>query len=443
MARGNVFNLRLLYFAGIDIPHIIEENGQQRADIFFSKKRSGGTNPLKELLEVCFYDLKLIRVKMKHRMLLDVHVSLRRPNHLRIMPAQERVGNHQQVRVEIIGVRDIGKFCCHLPDEKVSRRYIKRFVVAEKRHRSTLAEQMYVVVRMEGLRMDEIGKDIINQVVLHHSWPLCRTNISIFQQNGKIGKSFSIQGNNALGKAPYLRVRKTTVIMKTLLALALILTTSCSARNTETPEINQNTTLPQLDKMLARLGLEYLDLVYLHQPLGDYNGAWKELEKALEMGKVRAIGISDFDFNDELFESIVVPAKVKPQMFQIECHPYAQREHWQEMAAKYNIQIESWFPLGGRDSHGEILRDPVINAIAKAHGKSAAQVIIRWHLQKGFCVVPGSSNPAHIQENIESFGFALSGEEMNQIAALNKEKRYFNMSYEQIKAWMGGYELWD
>ena len=98
--------------------------------------------------------------------------------------------------------------------------------------------------------------------------------------------------------------------------------------------------------MLARLGLEYLDLVYLHQPLGDYNGAWKELEKALEMGKVRAIGISDFDFNDELFESIVAPAKVKPQMF----------------------QIESWFPLGGRDSHGEILRDPVINEIAKAHG---------------------------------------------------------------------------
>ena len=104
----------------------------------------------------------------------------------------------------------------------------------------------------------------------------------------------------------------------------------------------------------------------------------------------------------------------------------------QEMAAKYDIQIESWFPLGGRDSHGEILRDPVINAIAKAHGKSAAQVIIRWHLQKGFCVVPGSSNPAHIQENIESFSFTLSDDEMKQIAALNKEKRYFNMTYEQI-----------
>ena len=97
----------------------------------------------------------------------------------------------------------------------------------------------------------------------------------------------------------------------------------------------------------------------------------------------------------------------------------------------------------GRDSKGEILRDPVVNAIARAHGKSAAQVIIRWHLQKGFCVVPGSSNPAHIQENIESFTFTLSDDEMKQIAALNKEKRYFNMSYEQIKAWMGDYELWD
>ena len=85
----------------------------------------------------------------------------------------------------------------------------------------------------------------------------------------------------------------------------------------------------------------------------------------------------------------------------------------------------------------------IINAIAKAHGKSAAQVIIRWHLQKGFCVVPGSSNPAHIQENIESFSFTLSDDEMKQIATLNKEKRYFNMSYEQIKAWMGDYELWD
>lgn len=172
-------------------------------------------------------------------------------------------------------------------------------------------------------------------------------------------------------------------------------------------------------------------------------GGWKALEATLEAGKVRTIGISDFDFDDELFNSIVEPARIKPQMFQIECHPYAQREHWQEMAKKYNIQIECWFPLGGRDSHGEILRDPVINEIAAAHGKSAAQVIIRWHIQKGFSVVPGSSNPQHIQENIEVFDFELNDAEMAKMASLNQEKRYFNMTYQQIKDWMENYEIWD
>lgn len=208
-------------------------------------------------------------------------------------------------------------------------------------------------------------------------------------------------------------------------------------------EYGEEVTPKQLDKMLERLGLEYIDLVYLHQPLRDYNGGWRALEKALEAGKVRAIGISDFDFSDELFNSIVEPARIKPQMFQIECHPYAQREHWQEMAKKYDIKIECWFPLGGRDSKGEILRDPVIGEIAKAHGKSAAQIIIRWHIQKGFCVVPGSSNPKHIKENIEVFDFELTQDEMMKMASLNKEKRYFNMTYKQIKEWMENYELWD
>lgn len=111
------------------------------------------------------------------------------------------------------------------------------------------------------------------------------------------------------------------------------------------------------------------------------------------------------------------------------------RKHWQEMCAKHNIQIECWFPLGGRESKGELLRDPVINEIAKAHGKSAAQIIIRWHLQEGFSVIPGSSNPRHIQENIEVFDFALSNYDMFRIHQLDKEKRYFNMPYEDQKKW--------
>lgn len=208
-------------------------------------------------------------------------------------------------------------------------------------------------------------------------------------------------------------------------------------------EYGEGKTLKAIDRMLGRLGLEYIDLVYFHQSIGDYVGGWKEMEKALEMGKVRAIGISNFDVNDSIWNSLVETARIKPQIVQIECHPYAQRRHWQEMAAKHDIKIECWFPLGGRDSKGEILRDPVINRIAKAHGKTAAQVIIRWHIQEGFSVIPGSSNPAHIQENIEVFDFELSEEEMAKMASLNQEMRCFNMTYRQIKDWMENYEIWD
>ena len=200
-------------------------------------------------------------------------------------------------------------------------------------------------------------------------------------------------------------------------------------------EYGEGKTLKAIDRMLGRLGLEYIDLVYFHQSIGDYVGGWKEMEKALEMGKVRAIGISNFDVNDSIWNSLVETARIKPQIVQIECHPYAQRRHWQEMVAKHDIKIECWFPLGGRDSKGEILRDPVINRIAKAHGKTAAQVIIRWHIQEGFSVIPGSSNPAHIQENIEVFDFELSEAEMQQMRALDKEARYFNMPYEDQKRW--------
>ena len=200
-------------------------------------------------------------------------------------------------------------------------------------------------------------------------------------------------------------------------------------------EYGEGKTLKAIDRMLGRLGLEYVDLVYFHQSIGDYIGGWKEMEKALEMGKVRAIGISNFDVNDSIFNSLVETARIKPQIMQIECHPYAQRKHWQEMVKKHGMKIESWFPLGGRDSKGEILRNPIINEIAKAHGKTAAQVIIRWHIQEGFSVIPGSSNPTHIQENIDVFDFVLADEEMQQIRSLDKEARYFTMPYEQQKKW--------
>ena len=208
-------------------------------------------------------------------------------------------------------------------------------------------------------------------------------------------------------------------------------------------EYGKGKTLPATDRMLKRPGLDHIDLVYLHHPVGDYVGAWHELEEAQRQGKVRAIGISDFDVNDSIFHSLIDSAKVMPQCFQIECHPYAQRAHWQDVARKYGIQIECWFPLGGRDSHGAILRDPVINSIAKAHGKTPGQVILRWHIQKGFSVVPGIDELKYIDEDMSIFDFSLTDEEMQRIAALNKEQRYFNMPYEEQKRRFGAYELWD
>ena len=208
-------------------------------------------------------------------------------------------------------------------------------------------------------------------------------------------------------------------------------------------EYGEGKTLKAIERMLGRLGLDYIDLVYFHQPMGDFVGGWKEMEMALSMGMVRAIGISNFDTSDSLFDQLIASVKVKPQIMQIECHPYAQRKHWQERCAAEGIQIECWFPLGGRDSKGEILRDPVINEIAQAHGKSAAQVIIRWHMQEGFSVIPGSSNPAHIKENIDVLDFALSNVEMQRIRALDKEARYFNMPYEQQVKWFSGWNPTD
>lgn len=188
-----------------------------------------------------------------------------------------------------------------------------------------------------------------------------------------------------------------------------------------------------LDKMLDRLDLDYIDLVYLHQPVGNYDRAWSSLVEAQKQGKVKAIGISNFDKVESIFDSFIKTATVKPQAMQLECHPYAQRVHWQKKLKKYGIVQENWYPLGGRQSNGLILKDSVINEIAKAHNKSAAQIIIRWHVQKGFAVIPGTSNPDYIKENIEVFDFKLTKDEMKKIEKLNTEVRIFNPPFEEQK----------
>lgn len=198
-------------------------------------------------------------------------------------------------------------------------------------------------------------------------------------------------------------------------------------------EYGQGKTLKAIDEMLERMQLDYIDLLYVHQPVGDFVGAWKDMEKAVAMGKVRALGISNFDASDEVFEKIMSESTVKPAVLQIECHPYAQRLAVRKKAKAHNIQVECWFPLGGAMSNRALLKDPTIMEIAKAHGKTAAQVILRWHIQEGFSVIPGASNPDYIKENIDIFDFTLTDDEMAEMRGLNKERRFFNMSFSDVE----------
>ena len=203
-------------------------------------------------------------------------------------------------------------------------------------------------------------------------------------------------------------------------------------------EYGEGTTLKAIDEMLERMQLDYIDLLYVHQPVGDFVGAWKDMEKAVRMGKVRALGISNFDANDEVWDEIMAAATIKPAVLQIECHPYAQRVEIRKKAAQEGIQVECWFPLGGAMSNGALFKDPVIRRIAEAHGKTPAQVILRWHIQEGFSVIPGASNPDYIQENIQIFDFALTDEEMAQMRSLNKEQRFFNATLDDVKRMVWG-----
>ena len=206
-------------------------------------------------------------------------------------------------------------------------------------------------------------------------------------------------------------------------------------------EYGEGKTLKAIDEMLERMQLDYIDLLYVHQPVGDFVGAWKDMEKAVRAGKVRALGISNFDANDEVWDEIMSAATIKPAVLQIECHPYAQRVEMRRKAAAEGIQVECWFPLGGAMSNGALFEDPVIRKIAAAHGKTPAQVILRWHIQEGFSVIPGASNPDYIKENIQIFDFVLTDDEMAQMRSLDKEQRFFNATLEDVEKMVSGANL--
>ena len=186
-------------------------------------------------------------------------------------------------------------------------------------------------------------------------------------------------------------------------------------------EYGEGKTAKAIDKMLERLQTEYIDLLLLHQQFGDYLGAWKDMEKAVAEGKVKSIGLSNFE--SERLEEVLAAATINPSVLQVECHPYYQQNDLKKRIAPYHTVIESWYPLGHGDA--ALIEEPVFTKLAEKYGKTNAQVILRWHIQEGIIVFPKSTNPVHIKENIDIFDFELTEEEMNEIRQLDKGFRYY------------------
>ena len=180
-----------------------------------------------------------------------------------------------------------------------------------------------------------------------------------------------------------------------------------------------------IDAALSDLDVDYIDLMLIHQPGVDDAGVYKAMEEAVENGKLHSIGISNY-YTKEQVDEVLTFAEITPAVIQNENHLYYQNSELRDYAEQYGIMIESWYPFGGRGHTQEHFSDPVITAIAASHGKTPAQVILRWHLQAGFIAIPGSSNPDHIAENYDIFDFELSDEEMARISALDRHTRYEN-----------------
>lgn len=177
-----------------------------------------------------------------------------------------------------------------------------------------------------------------------------------------------------------------------------------------------------IDEALEKLDVEYIDLMLLHHPGTNDVEAYRAMEQAVRDGKIRSIGLSNW-YIEEL-EEFLPQIEIMPAVVQNEIHPYYQEQEVVPYIQSLGIVTQGWYPLGGRGHTSELLGDETLNKIAEAHGVSAAQVILRWNLQRGVIVIPGSSNPEHIRENLDLFGFELSDDEMERIAALNRDEKH-------------------
>lgn len=190
---------------------------------------------------------------------------------------------------------------------------------------------------------------------------------------------------------------------------------------------------------LERLGVDYVDLLYIHQPAGNWLAGYRQPEKALRDGKARSIGISNFE--GKYIQELETKWETAPQFIQVEAHPYfTQKDLWVTLD-KYDIRLMSWYPLGHGDK--SLIQEPVFAELGKKYGKTPAQVILRWHVQMGFVVIPGSKNVDHIKDNLNIMDFELTADEMAEIAKLDKGERYYHRTEEQLvqfAAWKPDFE---
>lgn len=179
---------------------------------------------------------------------------------------------------------------------------------------------------------------------------------------------------------------------------------------------------------LERLGVEYVDLLYIHQPAGNWLAGYRQLEKAYKEGKIKSIGISNFE--GKYIEELKTKWEIVPQFIQVEAHPYFTQTELRQTLDKYNIKLMSWYPLG----HGDkaLINEPIFAELGNKYGKSSAQIILRWHTQMGFVVIPGSKNVDHIRDNLDILDFELTANEMAEITKLDKNTRYYNRTDSQL-----------
>ena len=186
-----------------------------------------------------------------------------------------------------------------------------------------------------------------------------------------------------------------------------------------------------VDETLKRLGTDYIDLLFLHQPTDNWREGYRQIEKAYKEGKVKAIGLSNFP--DELLKEAIDTMEIKPQVVQVEAHPYYPQIELKKVLVQTGMGLMAWYPLG----HGDkaLIGEPVFGELAAKYGKSNAQIILRWHVQSGNIVIPGSKNPGHIRDNFDIFDFELTGEDMEKIAGVDKNVRYYTATPEKVAAY--------